>query len=264
MAKNPREAILQAAKSQVGYKATSTTGKFCDWYGMAGYWCAMFVSWCAAQAGVLGTLVPRHAYTPSGANWFAAKGRWRAGTSGVRPGDIVYFSFGGRRIDHVGIFVGWSNGHVVTIDGNTGSAYGRSGGCVAYAKRPKSWVVGYGALTVNRPVVSEDGYWGSSTTKALQKINSVPVDGVVSSQSQEWAGANPGLTTGWDWTDTPEGSQLVAKLQQAWGVEADGLIGPNTIRAMQRYYDTPVDGVISAPSLAVAAMQHAINKQLGG
>lgn len=45
-----------------------------EWYGIQnGAWCAMFVSWCAYQAGILGTKVPRYAYCPYGVS-YRAKG----------------------------------------------------------------------------------------------------------------------------------------------------------------------------------------------
>lgn len=112
-------------------------------------------------------------------------------------------------------------------------------------------------------VVTVDGIWGPATTRALQKINGTPVDGVVSSQDAYWKSKNPGLGSGWEWVSNATGSQLIMKLQKAFGVPQDGLIGPATIKGLQRYYGTPQDGVISDQSQAVMAMQRAINKQLG-
>ena len=45
------------------------------------------------------------------------------------------------------------------------------------------------------------------------------------------------------------------------GVTADGYIGPQTIRAMQRKLGTQVDGVISNPSAMVRALQEWCNRQ---
>lgn len=109
-----------------------------------------------------------------------------------------------------------------------------------------------------------DGIWGPATTRALQQINRTPIDGIVSSQDVYWRDMNPGLGGGWEWVTDPVGSQLVAHLQAAWGVhDRDGLIGPNTIKAMQAYYGTPADGRLDEGSQAIRAMQAAINKQLG-
>ena len=118
------------------------------------------------------------------------------------------------------------------------------------------------SFTQGRLVV--DGLWGPATTRALQQINRTPVDGVVSSQPA----ANRRLlggVTGWDFTHgRATGSSLVRALQKAFKVSVDGFFGPESIRGMQRYYGTVVDGVISpGGSLVVKTMQSAINKQLG-
>ncbi|MCI1829827.1 MAG: CHAP domain-containing protein [Actinomyces sp.] len=117
-----------------------------------------------------------------------------------------------------------------------------------------------GSGTPQSPVV-QDGYWGSGLTRALQRAYSTPVDGVVSSQPIEWKAANPGLTSGWEWSSDAVGSQIIARLQRVWGVEADGLIGPNTIRAMQRYYGTTADGMLDEQSSVILALQRELNRR---
>ncbi|MFC8801753.1 N-acetylmuramoyl-L-alanine amidase [Promicromonospora sp. NPDC057138] len=107
-----------------------------------------------------------------------------------------------------------------------------------------------------------DGFWGSSTTRRVQQELGTTVDGVVSSQSVAWRDSNPGLTTGWQWVTNADGSRMIAALQRTIGMasdERDGKIGPQTIRALQRYLGTPVDGVISRDSSAVMALQHRLN-----
>lgn len=258
--------VLGVARSQLGYASTSTSSKFNSWYGMSGYWCAMFISWCAYQAGAAG-VIPRHAYTPSGAAWFKKRGAWHSGARGLRPGDIVYFNFGLGRISHVGIFEGWKNGLVVTIDGNTGSGGGRTGGRVLRRARPARYVVGYGrpaysgggqAAVGHGGGLTVDGYWGPATTAALQRINQTPVDGIVSGQARKYE-ACPSFRLG------KGGSPLIRAMQKAFKVSQDGVVGPETIRGMQRYYQTPVDGVLSGGgrSAVIRAMQSAINRQLG-
>ncbi|MFS0821529.1 N-acetylmuramoyl-L-alanine amidase [Bacillus sp. 1P02SD] len=43
-------------------------------------------------------------------------------------------------------------------------------------------------------------------------------------------------------------------------ITVDGYLGPTTISALQRYFDTPVDGVISKPSLVIKELQRRLNK----
>lgn len=94
-----------------------------QWYGMNGQpWCAMFVSFCAYQAGVLETLVPRYSWCPSGMTWYKNKNRYHKANSGYVPkvGDIIFFynnELG--RVAHTGIVIGGDKSYVTTIEGNT-------------------------------------------------------------------------------------------------------------------------------------------------
>lgn len=107
-----------------------------------------------------------------------------------------------------------------------------------------------------------DGIWGPATSHALQMINNSIMDGVISSQSEVWRSYMPAAGAGWEFVpaDAAEGSLLVRRLQQAWGVAPDGLFGPDTIRAMQRYYRVPVTGRLDEAT--VKALQTAINRQM--
>lgn len=107
--------------------------------------------------------------------------------------------------------------------------------------------------------LSVDGFWGGGTTRRLQKVLGTPIDGIVSSQEVLWKAANPGLTTGWDWDENPQGSRLISEMQQVMGLNRDGILGPNFVRGLQRRMKTPVDGVLSERSKAIMAMQRRLN-----
>ena len=64
--------FLEIALSQVGYKEYGTNKtKYGEWYGMNGEpWCAIFVSWCAYESGVLNTLIPKYSSSSAGYKWF--------------------------------------------------------------------------------------------------------------------------------------------------------------------------------------------------
>lgn len=113
-----------------------------------------------------------------------------------------------------------------------------------------------GAISVSAAKLTVDGYWGPQLTRALQRLYGTTVDGEVSSQ-YNWH--NAGLTGGWQFVGKPVGSLLIAAIQRALGVKADGILGPDTIKAMQRKAGTPVDGKISAQSLLVMYMQRCVN-----
>lgn len=108
--------------------------------------------------------------------------------------------------------------------------------------------------------IDVDGYWGRNTTKKLQKHFGLYVDGIISSQYAVYENSNPGLVGGWDWVSSPKGSPTIRAIQKVVGVEQDGIIGPLTIKAMQRHFGTPVDGEIWGPSAMVKKMQAALNE----
>jgi hypothetical protein len=82
-------------------------------------WCGSFVMWCASQIKFNG--MPNCVYTPAGAEGFKGQGRWsNPATAKPQPGDIVFFNFDGKGIEHVGIVIRDNgDGTVTTIEGNT-------------------------------------------------------------------------------------------------------------------------------------------------
>lgn len=169
--------IIGVAKTQLGYHegnsasdiSGNSTGngnytKYGAWYGInPGSWCAMFVSWCANQAGIPSSVIPKHASCDIGMNWFKNNGRWGWGkywannkgytTYTPKAGDIVYFGNGNLNDStHVGIVYNVDSSYVYTIEGNT------SGKCAykSYAHN-SSYIYGYGI-----PNYTQTG--GSSST----------------------------------------------------------------------------------------------------
>lgn len=111
-----------------------------------------------------------------------------------------------------------------------------------------------------------DGVWGRGTTERLQQIFGTPVDGKVSNQSKKYKADNPGLVSGWDWKDEPngKGSALIKAMQKWAGMAAsdrDGVWGPATCKAIQKKLGTPTDGKVSKPSQMVKALQKWANSQ---
>lgn len=130
----------------------------------------------------------------------------------------------------------------------------RSGGRLVSNPKPSRPKPPKGKLVV-------DGRWGRSTTWALQDDLGTPADGKVSSQALRWRDDNPGLTTGWEWSRDPRGSQLIVALQGRVGATPDGILGPDSIRDLQRYLGVDVvDGEIWNPSSTVRALQRRLNE----
>lgn len=134
--------VMDIAIKEIGYSrwTDSQTGtKYGRWYaastgspyyGTNGVpYCAMFVSWCFAQAGdPKGCPGIPGAYCP----WIVTAGRNSGQTvpvSQAKYGDVVLFDWGGDGVsDHIG-FVENNNGSYLTcIEGNTTGTNGQSGG----------------------------------------------------------------------------------------------------------------------------------------
>ena len=49
-------------------------------------------------------------------------------------------------------------------------------------------------------------------------------------------------------------------IQARIGAEADGILGPGTIKALEAHYGTEQDGRLDSPSLTVQKMQAALNR----
>lgn len=110
-------------------------------------------------------------------------------------------------------------------------------------------------------VIAVDGVWGPELTRRLQEIFGTGVDGKISNQPTSNRKYCAGITVV-EWSaKLSGGSALIKKMQEWAGATADGYIGPQTIRALQRKLGTPVDGVISYPSAMVKALQEWCNRR---
>lgn len=128
--------LLSIAMAQLGNVGGEI---FWRWYGFESRveWCAIFVSWCASQSGLLSAgMLPRFSVCDEGVRWFVFHNRWQEGSYTPSPGDIIFFdwAFNGQdgNTDHVGIVERVENGRVYTIEGNSGDA------C-----RERSYPIGY-------------------------------------------------------------------------------------------------------------------------
>lgn len=88
-----------------------------------GFWCDMFVSWCADEAGMTKEAFPRNVNCAKHSQAFAAMGQYRnsaarGGTYIPSQGDLVLFYNKEGRIHHVGLVLYVENGRVFTVEGN--------------------------------------------------------------------------------------------------------------------------------------------------
>lgn len=119
-------------------------------YGNMGYaWCELAASVAALAVGGTSAKLTLAKwwyglYTPDSVRW-AREGRF--GTrlipvADLQYGDKVYFDFDGGGVDHVGRFLRWSGGRIVSVDGNTSASGSQNnGGAMLVRDRPKALVV---------------------------------------------------------------------------------------------------------------------------
>ncbi len=139
--------IIEIAQKEVGYvESAGNKTKYGKWFGWDGQmWCAIFVSWCYAQAG---KPLPKIGFTKgfagcqTGYEYFKKNG-WI--TDKPVAGDIVIFDWNGdKRYDHTGIFVQWyqeSLGMFISVEGNTALKNDSNGGSVMSRKRSSSMAI---------------------------------------------------------------------------------------------------------------------------
>lgn len=232
--------LIKVARSQLGVKespAGSNKVKYSKWYGLVGPWCAMFVSWCADQAGIPVSVIPKHAYTPSGRNWFKARGQWG---STPQVGAIAYYNLAGLgRISHVGIVEKvLSDGSFYAIEGNTDEAGGRTGGKVMRKHRKYLGAgggFGYPAYDgkstnpkVSTPSTSayEDGDAKHSFGSRIMRKYDGGTDVRRLQELLKSAGYDPGLIDGQFGPGTEE---ALRAFQEAKGLVVDAEAGPKTL-----------------------------------
>ena len=128
-----RDKFLTIALSQVGYKEkksnkdldskTANAGsgnytKYGKWYGLnPAPWCCMFVSWCANEAGILGTLIPKYKGAGTGYNWFKNRNQL---TMKPKAGDIGFLKPTKKSATSSHTFIVYKvDGNIIaTIEGN--------------------------------------------------------------------------------------------------------------------------------------------------
>src|SRR5947209_10094929 len=231
------QAVLDVARSQIGYReGPNNDTKYGAWYGLNNQpWCAMFVSWCAAQVSAL-DIIPKHAWTPAGAQWFQQQGRWGGAP---QSGAIVYFDFPGgfNGVEHVGIVeTVEGDGSVVTIEGNTNNN-GSGNGDGVYRMRRRSSIVGYGypayAAGSPPPATAAPGYrQGGRVYRSKMWRGQTYSDSVWNLQTALIARGFgiPAGPTGNYLDQTVAACAAAQRAQGFTGADAEGIAGPTAVR----------------------------------
>ena len=148
--------VVAIASKELGYmEGPNNDTKFGAWYGLNhNPYCAMFVSWCFAQAGLSSLIAAEtskgFSYCPAGMTWFQKHGQVVEKYSG-RPGDIVFFDFAGNGVaQHVGIIENASKEGITTIEANTSAdhATGPQADGIGVFRRHRPY---FGVIAIVRP-----------------------------------------------------------------------------------------------------------------
>ncbi|MBQ9886535.1 MAG: CHAP domain-containing protein [Lachnospiraceae bacterium] len=117
--------LIEVAYGQVGYyRQEDTNTKYGIWYGYPeDAWCAMFVSWCANQAGVSEAVINPFFRCANEVEWFKDIDRWREPEEYVpKAGDIIFFNYNSKVANHVGIVTLTDDSQIYCIEGNNDDA----------------------------------------------------------------------------------------------------------------------------------------------
>lgn len=217
----------------------------CEMYGTA--WCAVFVSWCANECGILNTLVPKE----DGAGCFAREGvpkgwgAWLEAKRYVEPkqGDIITFRDWGTstysdkyHADHVGLVVGVNKAsdgtyNISTVEGNTNGSNDTSRVNSRSYNSINSYVWAYYRPnyenTTDEPSETEENYMecknGDTNNfvltikRQLQALYSI---GVIQSKCDDSKGFGDGT------------EEAIKEVQGLSNITVDGICGEKTIKAI--------------------------------
>lgn len=156
--------LIGVAKTQLGYIELDSSGNPISSSSDGGYtkygasfgepngaWCAYFISWCASQAGIPSSILPRLGNCGTLTNWYKNRSIYYTRASGYipKPGDMVFFNWsGGSSAQHIGIVTGVSGDRLYTIEGNTDGVNGYM--CNGRTRSLSSaTVLGYGVPNYN-------------------------------------------------------------------------------------------------------------------
>lgn len=221
--------VIATGRSQLGQSerpSNSNRQQYGDWYGMNGVaWCAIWVSWVFWHAGYgLPNSIRSakgFAYCPDIVTWAQKNGTWRrAGSYRPKRGDIILFSFGGKRADHVGIVQGvLPDGRIHTLEGNSNAGGSRTGGSVVELYR-RTGILGY--------VVVED-------IQKPAEIDWAAVRRLAAGQLRNSMGEQPSLPEGEGYSLRHVLAQNVLNFLSGANLTIDGIYGEATAKAVLNF-----------------------------
>lgn len=154
-----------------------------------------------------------------------------------------------------------AEGHAIGIAKSLGLKTKKGGGTSQSKPKPSKPATDHTKPTKKKAKLVVDSKWGRAVTRALQRFFDTPVDGKLSGQLRNGVtNALYGNTASFG----GGGSVVIKALQRylnskGFNLKVDGLLGAATVRALQSYLGTPIDGVLSRPSVVVGELQRRLN-----
>ncbi|BBK22824.1 hypothetical protein Aargi30884_17270 [Amedibacterium intestinale] len=134
--------LVNVALTQLGNKGGIL---YWSWWGYSSRveWCAIFISWCSEQCGMLQDgSIPKFENVTVGMNWFKERNQWLTQGSVPSEGMIIFFDWNNdHHCDHVGIVEKTVNDVVYTIEGNSNDEVRRN----TYSVN-SNVIMGYGTI----------------------------------------------------------------------------------------------------------------------
>lgn len=134
--------LVNVALTQLGNKGGIP---YWSWWGYSSRveWCAIFVSWCSEQCGMLQDgSIPKFENVTIGMNWFKERNQWLPRGTVPSEGMIIFFDWNNdNHCDHVGMVEKADNGIVYTVEGNSNDEVRRN----TYAVN-SNVIMGYGTI----------------------------------------------------------------------------------------------------------------------
>ncbi|MBQ8859955.1 MAG: CHAP domain-containing protein [Ruminococcus sp.] len=124
--------IVGVAETQIGYKeGPNNDTKYGTWYGLPNQpWCAMFVTWCARQAGIPESILNKSAVASANPYYFNVP-YYDGNTYTPKAGDLFFT----KSWSHVGIVYYTDGEYFYTIEGNSNTNGSNDGTSVVSIRR---------------------------------------------------------------------------------------------------------------------------------
>ena len=239
--------VIEKANSQVGYReGENNYNKYAAQldplkitYGNKQNqpWCGEFVLWvfvdCFGPTDALKVLCsPNPTGIPlckAAAQYFKNAGRW---SKKPQLGANVFFIYDGD-INHTGIVTGVSSLSITTVEGNSSDMVSRRTYAIGDAK-----IAGYGIP--DWAVVKTDGGSDDGEIAVVESTNDIPVlkygDAGETVRAAQLLLIGRGFSCGWYGADGDFGNATLSAVklfQKRIGINADGIIGPQTWAALR-------------------------------